>query len=92
MKSPGAEFFYRAAIGHSLPQPCIINPHSPGEEQSNTSRHLNMMLAAGVRSRRKDGLQIHHTIKHPEILEIVDIAKAVVKLEIHGRHSLFEAV
>lgn len=70
---------------------CEIFP-AIGEEQSNTSRHLNMMLAAGVLSRRKDGLKIYYTIKHREILEVVDIATAVVKLEIHGRHSLLEAV
>lgn len=70
---------------------CEIFP-AIGEEQSNTSRHLNMMLAAGVLSRRKDGLKIYYAIKHPEILEVIDIATAVVEQEIHGRHSLLKAV
>jgi DNA-binding transcriptional ArsR family regulator len=70
---------------------CEIFP-AIGEEQSNTSRHLNMMLAAGVLSRRKDGLKIYYAIKHPEILEVMDIITEVVKLEIYGRHDLLKAV
>ncbi|GFO54701.1 transcriptional regulator [Geomonas sp. Red276] len=70
---------------------CEIFP-AIGEEQSNTSRHLNMMLAAGVLSRRKDGLKIFYAIKHPEILAVTDLITAVVKEEIQGRHSLLNAV
>lgn len=70
---------------------CEIFP-AIGEEQSNTSRHLNLMLAAGVLSRRKDGLKIFYAIKHPEIMEIVDIVTLVVKREIAGRHELLKAV
>ena len=69
---------------------CEIFP-AIGEEQSNTSRHLNMLLAAGVLSRRKDGLKIYYTIKHPEILEIVDLATRVMTQEITGRHRLLKA-
>lgn len=70
---------------------CEIFP-AIGEEQSNTSRHLNMMLAAGVLSRRKDGLKIYYAIKHPEILEIIDIVTGIMRLEISGRHQLLKAV
>lgn len=70
---------------------CEIFP-AIGEEQSNTSRHLNMMLSAGVLSRRKDGLKIFYVIKHPEILEIVDTVNLIVKLEISGRHDLLKAI
>jgi ArsR family transcriptional regulator len=70
---------------------CEIFP-AIGEEQSNTSRHLNMMLAAGVLSRRKDGLKIYYAIKHPEILAVMDIVTAIVKVEIHGWHDLLKAV
>lgn len=70
---------------------CEIFP-AINEEQSNTSRHLNMMLAAGVLSRRKEGLKIFYAIKHPEILEVVDTVTLIVKLEITGRHKLLKAV
>lgn len=70
---------------------CEIFP-AIGEEQSNTSRHLNMMLAAGVLSRRKEGLKIYYAIKHREILEVVDTITLIVKQEIAGRHALLKAV
>jgi DNA-binding transcriptional ArsR family regulator len=98
---------YRAEILKAIAQPtrlkiiellrdgercvCEIFP-AIDEEQSNTSRHLNMMLAAGVLSRRKEGLKIFYAIKHPEILEIVDIVTRVVKQDIAGRHELLKAV
>lgn len=68
---------------------CEIFP-AIGEEQSNTSRHLNMMLAAGVLSRRKEGLKIYYAIKHPEIISIVDLVSDLVKLEISGHHQLLQ--
>jgi ArsR family transcriptional regulator len=70
---------------------CEIFP-AIGEEQSNTSRHLNMMLAAGVLRRRKEGLKIYYAIKHPEVLEVVNLVTAMVKQEISGRNELLKAV
>lgn len=68
---------------------CEIFP-AIGEEQSNTSRHLNMMQTAGVLSRRKDGLKIYYAVKQPEILEVIDIVTGVVKEAISGRHKLLK--
>ena len=98
---------FRAEILKSLAQPtrlkiieflrdgercvCEIFP-AIGEEQSNPSRHLNLMLAAGVLTRRKEGLKIFYAIKHPEILEVVDTVTLIVKQEIAGRHELLKAV
>ena len=98
---------YRAEILKALAQPtrlkiidflrdgercvCEIFP-AISEEQSNTSRHLSMMLSAGVLSRRKEGLKIYYAIKHPELLEIVDIATRIVKQDISRRHTLLNAV
>jgi len=70
---------------------CEIFP-AIGEEQSNTSRHLVLMLNNGILSRRKEGLKIYYAIKHPEILEIVDIVTLLVKQEIAGRHELLKAM
>ncbi|HIJ96635.1 MAG TPA: winged helix-turn-helix transcriptional regulator [Desulfuromonadales bacterium] len=66
---------------------CEIFP-AIAEEQSNTSRHLSMMLSAGVLSRRKDGLKIYYKIKQPEVLQVVDIVTLIVKQEISVRHEL----
>ena len=97
---------YRAEILKAIAQPtrlkiidflrdgercvCEIFP-AIREEQSNTSRHLNMMLSTGVLSRRKDGLKIYYAIKHPEIIEVIDIVTNVVKQDIYGRHNLLKA-
>ena len=69
---------------------CEIFP-AIGEEQSNTSRHLNLMLSSGVLSRRKDGLKIYYAIKHPEILTIVDLATEIMTNEIIGRTRMLKA-
>ena len=98
---------YRADILKALAQPtrlkildflsdgercvCEIFP-AIGEEQSNTSRHLNMMLASGILSRRKEGLKIFYAIKHPEVLRILDLAEQIMANEISGRHKLLKAV
>lgn len=68
---------------------CEIYPAISGE-QSNTSRHLNMMLTAGVLSRRKEGLKIFYSIRHPEILQVMDIIAGIVEEEICGRSRLLK--
>lgn len=96
---------YRAEILKALAQPtrlkiidflrhdercvCEIFP-AIGEEQSNTSRHLNLMQASGILSRRKDGLKIYYGIKHPEVLEIVALTERILAQEITGRQRLLK--
>ena len=70
---------------------CEIFP-AIGEEQSNTSRHLNMLQGCGILARRKEGLKIFYAIKHPEVLTIIDLARRVMAQEITGRHQLLQAV
>jgi DNA-binding transcriptional ArsR family regulator len=60
-------------------------------EQSNTSRHLNLMVSSGILFRRKEGVKIIYALKHPEILEIVDLATRIMTQEITGRHNLLLA-
>jgi ArsR family transcriptional regulator len=69
---------------------CEIFP-AIGAEQSNTSRHLNLMVSSGILSRRKEGVKIIYALKHPEILAIVDLATRIMEQEITGRHSLLLA-
>ena len=70
---------------------CEIFP-AIGQEQSNVSRHLNMMQKAGILTRRKDGLKIFYAIKHLEVLAIVDLAAEIMKREAGRRHDLLRAV
>lgn len=70
---------------------CEIFP-AINEEQSNTSRHLSLLLSVGILTRRKDGLKIYYAIKHPEVLQLVDLAAALMRQEIGLRSRLLAAV
>ncbi len=67
---------------------CEIFP-AIGHEQSNTSRHLQMMLKSGILQQRKDGLKIYYSLRHPEVLEIVQLAELVAAREAHLKSELF---
>lgn len=69
---------------------CEIFP-AINEEQSNTSRHLNMMLTSGILSRRKDGLKIYYAIKHSQVLEILALVTTLIQQEAAGRHMVLAA-
>ncbi len=69
---------------------CEIFP-AISEEQSNTSRHLSLMLSSGILSRRKEGVKIFYAVKRPEILTIVDLATTIMTQEITGRHEMLLA-
>lgn len=45
-----------------------------GAERSNTSRHLAIMLKAGVVKTRKDGLQVFYSLRTPCILNFLSCA------------------
>ena len=66
---------------------CEIFP-AIGQEQSNVSRHLNMMQQAGILARRKDGLKIFYAVRHPEVFAIVDLVAAIMKNEAGRRQEL----
>lgn len=68
---------------------CEIFP-AISEEQSNTSRHLSLMLSVGILSKRKDGLKIYYAIKYPQVLEMIDLARQIMTLEITGRQQLLQ--
>jgi ArsR family transcriptional regulator len=98
--------YFRAEILKALGQPtrlkiidflrngercvCEIFP-AIKEEQSNTSRHLNLMVSSGILRRRKDGVKIFYGVKHPEILNMVDLATEIALLEVGHRVRLMEA-
>lgn len=66
---------------------CEIYP-AIAHEQSNTSRHLQMMLKSGILNQRKDGLKIYYSLRHPEVLEIVRLAENMVDHETELRTKL----
>jgi len=69
---------------------CEIFP-AIGEEQSNTSRHLNLLLSVGILTRRKEGLKIYYAINHREVLQLVALAASLMRQEIALRSRLLKA-
>lgn len=69
---------------------CEIFP-AIDEEQSNTSRHLAYMQTHGILSRRKEGVKIYYAVKHPEVMEIIDRATAIVRREVEVRSGLINS-
>ena len=69
---------------------CEIFP-AIGEEQSNTSRHLTLLLSVGILTRRKEGLKIYYAIKHREVLQLVELAETLMRQEIALRSRLLKA-
>lgn len=49
-----------------------------GAERSNVSRHLAVMLHAGILHSRKDGLQVFYSLRTPCVLEFLACATRVV--------------
>ncbi len=70
---------------------CEIFP-AIAEEQSNTSRHLNIMQGCGILQRRKDGIKIMYRLKHPEVLSILDLVSTILKKEVSAKNKLLRVV
>jgi ArsR family transcriptional regulator len=62
---------------------CDIADHI-GAERSNVSRHLSVMLKAGVVSTRKEGVMVFYELRTPCILNFLGCASDVL------RHNLEE--
>jgi ArsR family transcriptional regulator len=57
---------------------CDIAEHI-GAERSNASRHLAVMLKAGVLRSRKEGLQVYYSLRTPCILNFLACATQTLK-------------
>jgi len=66
---------------------CEIFP-AIAEEQSNTSRHLNLMQGCGILQRRKEGIKIMYRLKHLEVLQILDLTSIILKKEVSEKNKL----
>jgi DNA-binding transcriptional ArsR family regulator len=51
-----------------------------------------MMQGCGILARRKEGIKIMYRLKHPEVLEILELVSAILKKEISGKNDLLKAV
>jgi ArsR family transcriptional regulator len=70
---------------------CDIAEHI-GAERSNVSRHLSVMVAAGVLEHRKEGLKVIYWLKCPCILDFFTCMSGVLKNEAKENSRLLTAL
>ncbi len=58
------------------------------EEQSNVSRHLAMMKAAGILASRKEGQMVHYRVRDPQVFKLLDGVSALLKTHLDERRGL----
>lgn len=70
---------------------CDIAEHI-GSEQSNVSRHLSVMVKAGVLDFRKEGLKVIYRLRTPCILDCFSCITACLKQQADENVKLLRAV
>ena len=70
---------------------CNIADHI-GAERSNVSRHLSLMVAAGVLEHRKVGLKVIYKLKCPCILDFFTCISGVLKEQARESKNLLAAL
>ncbi|RKY08889.1 MAG: transcriptional regulator [Planctomycetota bacterium] len=61
-------------------------------ERSNVSRHLSVMVAAGILESRKEGLKVIYTLKTPCILKFFECITEVLRQQIEDSEELLKAM
>ena len=63
-----------------------------GSERSNVSRHLSVMVNAGVLEHRKEGLKVIYRLKTPCILDFFSCTAACLKQQLKDSEKLLSAL
>ena len=61
---------------------CKIVEELGSEQQSNVSQHLAVLRSEGLLVGRKEGLNVHYRLQHPEVLDLVQIAEGILLREL----------
>ena len=70
---------------------CDIAQHV-GSERSNISRHLSVMVRAGVLGYRKEGLKVIYKLKTPCILDFFSCVAVVIKQQAKESEKLLRSM
>jgi ArsR family transcriptional regulator len=70
---------------------CDIAEHV-GSERSNVSRHLSVMVNAGVLEYRKEGLKVMYSLKCACILDFFSCVTGVLKQQARESEKLLKAI
>jgi DNA-binding transcriptional ArsR family regulator len=63
-----------------------------GAQRSNVSRHLSVMVAAGVLEHRKEGLKVIYKLKCPCILEFFSCISGVLKQRVKDDKEILKVL
>jgi len=66
---------------------CDIAGHI-GAQRSNVSRHLAVMLRAGVLDCRKDGLRVIYSLKTPCVVDFLSCVSSVLREQMEGTKAI----
>ena len=61
-------------------------------EQSNLSRHLKILVQAGILLSWKEGLRVNFKVADERVYRIIDLALAVAKRSVESRTEVLEEV
>jgi len=70
---------------------CDIAEHV-GSERSNVSRHLSVMVNAGILTYRKDGLKVIYRLKCPCIVDFFSCITSILRQQAKENEKLLKAV
>jgi ArsR family transcriptional regulator len=70
---------------------CDIAEHL-GSERSNVSRHLSIMVSAGVLAYRKEGLWVMYRLKTPCILDCFECITTCLRQQAKDREELLKVL
>ena len=70
---------------------CDIAEHL-GSERSNVSRHLSVLVNAGLLEYHKEGLKVIYRLKTPCILDFFSCITACLKQQVKENEKLFKAL
>ena len=70
---------------------CDIAEHI-GAERSNVSRHLSVMVSAGILEYRKEGLNVIYSLKTPCILAFFDCITNCIKEQAKENQKLLKTI
>ncbi len=91
------------ALGHSLRiaildflkdgEQCVCDiAEQVGSERSNVSRHLSVMVSAGILESRKEGLNVIYRLKTPCILDFLSCISACLKEQFEEGNKVLKAL
>ncbi|MCC5466290.1 ArsR/SmtB family transcription factor [Pelosinus baikalensis] len=63
-----------------------------GVEQSNLSQHLSILKKQGLIASRKDGTRVFYTALYPTVIEILQLAEALVIEQVNQSKTLLQDV